>query len=123
MHFISVTEPLSFTIDGFELPNVSIINNFASSSTALYRLLCVGAQDNRQLLLHASTSGLLPDEPSSGMMPLYTVNSQNYSAAIEVTIKTDDLPPLFVSTLTCTSTESGDVVYLILASSKCVWCQ
>ena len=84
------------------------------------RLLCVGAQYNRQLLLHASTSDLLPDESSSGMMPLYTINSQNYSAAIEVTIKTDDLPPLFVSILTCTSTESGDNVDLILTSSKCI---
>ena len=120
--FAAFTEPLSFTIDGFELPKVSIINNIASSSPALYRLLCVGVQNNRKLLLHANTSGLSPDESSSGMMPLYTINSQNYSATIEVTIKTDDLPPLFVSTLTCTSTESGDVVYLILTSSKSIWC-
>ena len=120
---ISLTESLSFAIDGFELSKVSIINNIASSSPALYRFLCVGAQGNRQLRLHVNTSGSLPDDPSSGMMPLHTINIQNYSAAIEVTIKTEDLPSLFVSTLTCSSTESGDNVYLILTSSKCIWCQ
>lgn len=116
-YLISLTEALSFTINGFELPAVSIINNFASSSSGLHTLLCAGTEGNRQLWLHENTSGLSKSSPS-GMMPLYNIKSQNYSAAIEFIAETKNLPPSFISTLTCKSAESGETVSLILTSSE-----
>ena len=107
MLLISLTEPLSFTINDYELPTVSIINNI--SSPELHRLLCIGTEGNRELQLHVNTTDI------SGGMP---ISSQNYSAAIEITIKTQNLSPLFISTLTCTSIESGEAVSLILTSSE-----
>ena len=105
---ISLTEPLSFTINGSELPTVSIINNYISLER--HKLLCAGTKGNRQLQLHVNTTEI------SDLTPLYNISSQNYSAAIEITI--NKLPPLFISTLTCTSIESGETVSLILTSSE-----
>ena len=111
--YIPHTEPLSFTINGSELPTVSIINNYISLK--LHRLLCAGTKGNRELQLHVNTTEI------SGLTPLYNISSQNYSAAIEISINTQKLLPLFISTLTCTSIESGETVSLILTSSEYIY--
>ena len=110
-YLVSVTEPLAFIINGSEVSSEFIINTISSTNAELNRILCVGTEGNRQLLLHVITTNL------SGLTQ-YSINTQNYSAAIEITIKTQNLPILFKSTLTCTSIGSRENVSLIITHSE-----